>query len=120
MISDSGTAIEEIALAANGAGGFQLVVQAREPLDPAATATINDAPITEVAASGARKDSELLQSSFALSRDTDESGADVYRLEGAPPDSDGNQPPTVKTAEIASPPAPPATAPAAASSPPAT
>ena len=59
-LSDSGTAIEEIALAANGAGGFQLVVKAREPV-----ATADDA-----AAQGdgvIRRDSELTSWSFDLS-----------------------------------------------------
>ncbi len=61
-LSDSGIAIEEIALAANGAGGFQLVCQAREPMATgSATASVSEA------ASAARKDSELTYRSFALS-----------------------------------------------------
>jgi hypothetical protein len=105
QLSDSGAATEEIALAANSAGGFQLVVQAREPLDQAATATLNDAPITEMAASAARKDSELLQASFALSGNE----ASGYSLVGKPSGSGGN-PQTIADAATSTSAAPPTSA----------
>ena len=60
LLSDSGTATEELALRATGAGGFELVTQRHEPL-----AAGEGSRLTTI--TGARSDSELVEQKFALS-----------------------------------------------------
>ncbi len=69
LLSNSGTATEELALRATDAGGFELVTQRREPL-----AAVEGSRLTTI--TGARSDSELVEQKFALSGSDD----DDYRL----------------------------------------
>ncbi|MFM9088212.1 MAG: hypothetical protein ACKOPT_08725, partial [Cyanobium sp.] len=69
LLSNSGTATEELALRATDAGGFELVTQRREPL-----AAVEGSRMTTI--TGARSDSELVEQKFALSGSDD----DHYKL----------------------------------------